>query len=39
MASDFPVWPFNATNVTRFGTTYALPMLLPVIVELVGRGL
>lgn len=37
MASEFPVWPFSATNVTRFGTTYALPMLLPVIVELAGR--
>lgn len=37
LTNKFPVWPFNATNVTRFGTSYALPMLLAVIVELASR--
>jgi len=37
MTNKFPVWPFSATNVTRFATSYALPMVLPVIVEIAGR--
>jgi len=32
--SAFPVWPFNVENVTRFGTVYVLPLVVPVLVEL-----
>jgi hypothetical protein len=34
MTSAFPVWPFNVENVTRFGTAYVLPLVVPVLVEL-----
>jgi hypothetical protein len=36
MTSAFPVWPFNVENVTRFGTAYVLPLLVPLLVELSG---
>ena len=36
MTSTFPVWPFNVENITRFGTAYVLPLLVPLLVELSG---
>jgi hypothetical protein len=32
---DFPVWPFNSSNLTRFGTTYLSPIALAVFIDVV----
>ena len=34
MTSAFPVWPFNVDNVTRFGTAYVSPFIIPLLMEL-----
>jgi hypothetical protein len=37
MVKSFPVWPFNVENVTRFITTYLLPILLVLIADALLR--
>ncbi len=37
MVKSFPVWPFNVENVTRFVTTYLLPILLVLIADALLR--
>ena len=37
MTGAFPVWPFNVENVTRFGTAYVLPLVVPLLLELFAR--
>jgi hypothetical protein len=37
MTSKFPVWPFNVTNITRFGTSYISPIALAILTELIAR--
>jgi hypothetical protein len=31
--SQFPVWPFNMENVTRFVTAYVSPIVIPLVAE------
>lgn len=35
--SKFPVWPFNVSNITRFGTSYLSPITLAVSIDLLGK--
>lgn len=35
--SKFPVWPFNVSNVTRFGTSYVSPIALAILIDLLGK--
>ncbi len=37
MGKSFPVWPFNIENVTRFITTYLLPIILVLIADALLR--
>jgi hypothetical protein len=37
MTSKFPVWPFNVSSMTRFGTSYVAPVILAVAVDLISR--
>lgn len=37
--SDFPVWPFNISNLRRFGTSYISPLLLAILIEVLGRAI
>jgi len=37
MVRKFPVWPFNADNLRRFGTSWMLPIMLGVLVEVAAR--
>jgi hypothetical protein len=31
----FPVWPFNAANIRRFGTSYISPIILALVIDLI----
>jgi hypothetical protein len=33
--SKFPVWPFNAANMRRFGTSYISPIILALVIDLI----
>lgn len=33
--NQFPVWPFNFSNLTRFSTTYLSPILLAILVDVL----
>ena len=35
--SKFPVWPFNVSNVTRFGTSYVSPIAIAILIDLLGE--
>ena len=35
ITSKFPIWPFNAENLARFGTSFLLPILIPLTINFV----
>ncbi len=37
MVRKFPVWPFNADNLRRFGTSWMSPIILGLLVEIAAR--
>ncbi len=37
MTMKFPVWPFNTSNLVRFGTSFISPLFLALITELILR--